>query len=162
MSDHRSTCAGFITMALSVCRIRIDRRIRLKRKTRKTFRFTAEHAAHALHILIGDGRLAAKDVAHALKRREGMIRDLRQRLAALEHGVASGIGSARKAVTRRAGKKPRRRMSPARRAALKLHGKYLGTVRPLSKANRAKVKAIRAKSGVRAAIAAARRIASRA
>ena len=131
----------------------------MKRKTRRTLKFTAEHAAHALHILIADGKLAAKDVVHALKRREGMIKELRQRLAGLEHGVASSIAGARKAVTRRAGRKPRRRVSAARRAAMKLHGKYLGTIRPLSKANRAKVKAIRGKSGVRAAIAAARKMA---
>jgi hypothetical protein len=132
----------------------------LKRKTRKTLKFTAEHAAHALHILISDGKVAAKDVAHALKRREAMVRELRSKLAALEHGVASGIADARKIVTRRAGRKPKRRVSAARRAAMKLHGKYLGTVRPLSKANRAKVKAIREKSGVHAAIRAARRMAT--
>jgi hypothetical protein len=50
-------------------------------------------------------------------------------------------------------------MTVARRAALKLHGQYLGHVRKLSKANKAKIKAIREKSGVRAAIAAARRMA---
>ena len=35
----------------------------LKRKTQKILKLTAEHAAHALHILIADGKLAAKDVA---------------------------------------------------------------------------------------------------
>ena len=133
----------------------------MKRKIRKTLKFTAEHAAHALHILVADGKLAAKDVASALKRREGMIQELRKRLAALEHGVASGLAGARRAVSRSAGKKPKRRVSPARRAALRLHGKYLGTVRPLSKANRAKVKAIRETKGVRAAIAAARKMGKR-
>jgi hypothetical protein len=133
----------------------------LKRKTRKTLKFTAEHATRALQVLIADGKLAAKDVANALKRRESMIRELKQKLAALEHGVASGIVDARKAVTRRAGRTPRRRVSAARRAAMKLHGKYLGTVRPLSKANRAKVKATRQKSGVRVAIAHARRLAGK-
>jgi hypothetical protein len=130
----------------------------LKRKTRKTFKFTAEHAVHALHILIGDGKLAAKDVAHALKRREGLIKELRTKLAALEHGVAAGMADARKAVTGRAGKRSRRRVSAARRAAMKLHGKYLGTVRPLSKQNRARVKKIREAKGVRTAIAAAKRM----
>jgi hypothetical protein len=122
-------------------------------------KFTAEHAANALHILIADGKLAARDVAHALKRREGMIKELRDKLASLEHGVASGIADARKAMTGRGRRAPKRRVSASRRAAMKLHGKYLGTIRPLSKANRAKVKAIREKSGVRAAIAAARKMA---
>jgi hypothetical protein len=38
-------------------------------------------------------------------------------------------------------------------------GRYMAAVRQLSKADRAKVKAIREKSGVRAAIAAAKRMA---
>ena len=130
----------------------------MKRKTRKLLRFTAENASRALQILIVDGKLAAKDVANALKRREAMIRELRDKLAALKHGVAAGITDTRKAVTWRSGRRPRRRVSAARRAAMKSHGKYLGAVRPLSKANRVKVKAIRAKSGVRAAIAAAKRM----
>lgn len=134
----------------------------MKRKPRKTLNITADRAAHALHILIADGKLAAKDVASALKRREGMIQDLRKRLAALEHGVASGIATTRKAVTRRAGRKPRRKMSAKRRAELRLHGRYLGSVRALPKAAKAKVKKIREAEGVRAAIAAAKRIAARA
>ena len=130
----------------------------MKRKTRKTLRFTAEHATNALHILIADGKIAAKDVAHALKRSEGMIKELRDKLAALGGEGADIVAGVRRAVTRRAARKPKRRVSASRRAAMKLHGKYLGTVRPLSKANRATVKAIRAKSGVRAAIAAAKRM----
>ena len=41
------------------------------------------------------------------------------------------------------------------------HGAYLGSVRPLSKANRAKVKAIRQKSGVQAAIAHAKKLSAK-
>jgi hypothetical protein len=132
----------------------------LKRKTRKTLRLTGDHAAHALHILIADGKLAAKDVASALKRREGLIRDLRQRLVALEQGAVSTIERTGKKVARKVAPKGRRAMSPARRAALKLHGRYLGTVRSLSKTNRSKVKSIREKKGVRAGIAAARKMAN--
>ena len=88
-----------------------------------------------------------------------MIRDLRQRLAALEKGAVSAMRRTGRRIARKASRKPKRKMTTARRAALKLHGQYLGTVRPLSKGSRAKVKAIRAKSGVRAAIAAARRMA---
>jgi hypothetical protein len=128
---------------------------RLKRKTRKPLNITADRAAHVLRVLIADGKLAAKDVTNALRRREQLIRDLRQRLVALEQGAVSAIERAGKRVAR----KPKRKMSAARRAALKLHGKYLGTVRTLSKADRAKVKAIREKSGVKAAIAAARKMA---
>ena len=131
----------------------------MRRKTRKTLKFTAEHAAHALHVLISDGRIAAKDVTSALRRRESMIRELRGKLAALEGGEVTKIAGAGRKVARKVERRAKRKMSAARRAALKLHGKYIGTVRTLPKAAKAKVKAIREKSGVHAAIKAARKMA---
>ena len=65
--------------------------------------------------------------------------------------------------TNAAGTKPHRRklhLTPARRAALKLQGRYLGYMRPLKPAQKAKVKKIRATKGIRSAIAAAKRLAS--
>jgi hypothetical protein len=117
-------------------------------------RIRPDHAAHALHTLIAEGKLTANAVTNALKRREKLIAALRHRLAALESGAVWTTTNAWKRAARK-----RRRLSAARHAALKLHGQYLGFVRPLSKANRAKVKAIREKSGIKAAIAAARRMA---
>ena len=60
----------------------------------------------------------------------------------------------------RAGKTTRRkpRLTAAQRRALKLQGKYMGTMRGLKPAQRAKVKKIRSVRGIRAAIAAARRL----
>jgi hypothetical protein len=57
-------------------------------------------------------------------------------------------------------KATRRRMTitPARRAQLKLQGQYLGYMRGLKPRQKAKVRAIREKKGVRAAIAAAKRM----
>ena len=55
-------------------------------------------------------------------------------------------------------KKP---VSAARRKQMAEHGAYLGSVRPLSKANRAKVKATRQKSGVQVAIAHAKKLAGK-
>jgi hypothetical protein len=89
-----------------------------------------------------------------------MILDLRQRLASLERGEVAKIAGAGRRVARKVERKVKRKMSAARRAALKLHGKYIGSVRTLTKAGRAKIKAIREKSGVRAAIAAARKMAT--
>jgi hypothetical protein len=59
------------------------------------------------------------------------------------------------------GGKPRRKLalSPARLKALRLHGKYLGYLRHLKPRAKAKVRALRAKKGVRAAIARARKLA---
>ena len=58
------------------------------------------------------------------------------------------------------GKKVRRRprLSPEQREALKLQGKYMGTMRGLSPKRRAVVKKIREEKGIRAAIIAARRM----
>jgi hypothetical protein len=58
--------------------------------------------------------------------------------------------------------RPRRKLqlSPARRAALKLQGQYLGHMRGLKPRQKAQVKRIRAAKGVRAAIAAAKQLAS--
>lgn len=120
-----------------------------------------ERAAQALSILIHEGKLKAADVTRALRRRERLIRELTGRLSSLGHEV-SGVAASlvgrrgRRATGRRSAK-----ISKAQRAARKAQGHYLGAIRPLSKANRAKVKAIREKAGVRAAIATAKRIAAR-
>jgi hypothetical protein len=55
--------------------------------------------------------------------------------------------------------RPPRRLSPQRRAALKLQGQYLGQVRKLSPAQRARVKKLREAKGVHAAIRFATRLA---
>ena len=57
--------------------------------------------------------------------------------------------------------KPRRKLklSPARLKTLRLHGKYLGYLRHLKPRQKAKVRALRAKKGVKAAIKRAKRLA---
>jgi hypothetical protein len=131
----------------------------LKGKTRKNLTITPELAVNALRALIAEGKIAAADVAAALKRRERLIRDLRQRLVALEQGAMSAMGTAGRQVQHRAARRPKRKMTAARRAALKLHGRYLGHIRTLPKMARSRIKAIREKSGVQAAIGAARKLA---
>ncbi|HEY3174145.1 MAG TPA: hypothetical protein VGK94_00120 [Candidatus Polarisedimenticolia bacterium] len=58
------------------------------------------------------------------------------------------------------GKKPRRkpRLTANQRKALKLQGKYMGTMRGLSSARRARIKKIRVEKGIHAAIVAARKM----
>jgi len=76
-----------------------------------------------------------------------------QRLApALEAGSAARPGNP--AVRGR-----KLRLSAARRAALKLQGQYIGGLRNLKPKQKARVKALRAKSGLRAAIRMAKRLA---
>lgn len=132
----------------------------MKRKTQKTLKITADRAAHVLHILIAEGKLTAKHVADALKRREQLIHDLRQRLEALERGAVSAIETTGRKIARKVTTTAKRRMSPARRSALKLHGRYLGHIRMLPKTAKTKIKAIREKSGVQAAITTARKMAA--
>src|SRR5262249_52037877 len=99
----------------------------------------------------------------ALSRRERLIRELRERLAKL--GVeAGGLGTRAKPRVRAAGGPGRSRrrgkpVSAARRAAMRAQGRDMAAGARLAKAGRAKVKAIREKSAVSAAIAAAKRMA---
>jgi hypothetical protein len=55
----------------------------------------------------------------------------------------------------------RRELSPQRRAALKLQGRYMGHTRLLKPREKAQVKALRATKGIHAAIALAARLSKR-
>ena len=130
----------------------------MRRKTRKALKLSAEHAAVALNLLIQDGKIAAADVARALKRREKMIQDLRARLNALEEAaapVARRLAADGRRAYLRARPKAKKAISRAQRVARQAQGRYMAAVRSLSKDARAKIKAIRAESGVDAAIKAA-------
>lgn len=131
----------------------------MKRKNRRALKLNAEQAVKVLHHLIAEGKLAASDVMNALKRREAMIADLRRRLMALEQGEIAKIGATGKGLARKVQRKARRRLSAATRAKYRLMGKYMGTVRNLPKDAKAKISAIREKSGLTVAIAAARKMA---
>jgi hypothetical protein len=80
------------------------------------------------------------------------------RMDAILSHVVGGNGHATARPTRRGRVL---KLTPARRRALKLQGTYIGTIRTLKPALKAKVKQIRAEKGIRAAIAAARGMAGR-
>lgn len=127
------------------------------KKVPKRLSFGQEEAAQALHMLISEGRVATRELRAMLKRQK-LIEGLRRRLAALEaqgFAVSNNVRRSVKPAVRRV----KRKVSSARRTAMKAQGKYLTAIRRLPKATRAKIKAIREKSGVKAAIAAAKRIA---
>ena len=136
-----------------------------RRKTAMLPRISAEQARQALHVLVAEGRIAAREVANALARREKLVRELRSRLTALgEDAVgamdraARGAGvslSTRRAVRRRA----RVAITAAQKSARQAQGRYLGAIRRLSKASRARIREIRKRQGVQAAIAAAKKLA---
>jgi len=107
-------------------------------------------------------------VRKALQRRDRLIRALRSSLAALETGAVKvgrqfkgspfSIGRRAKAA-KRPTKRRRPKISTATRKLYQQQGRYMAVVRQLPKTARAKIKAIREKSGVRAAISAAKRMA---
>ena len=140
----------------------------MARHRKASLGLSAEQARQALTVLIQEGKLAAGEVRKALQRRDRLIRALRGSLAALETGAVSvgkwlskgSVSMARKARPARrrvARRKPR--ISAATRKMYQQQGRYMAALRQLSKQARAKIKAIREKSGVRAAIAAAKRMA---
>ncbi len=135
----------------------------MARRRKSTLSFSGNQARQALAVLIQEGKLAAGEVRNALLRRERLIRALRASLSALEQGVGTlGRRIARPAtravVKRVARKKPR--ISAATRKMYQAQGRYMAAVRQLPKEARAKVKAIREKSGVEAATRAAKKMTS--
>ncbi len=138
----------------------------MRRKTKKALRLSAHHAGVALQMLVEEGKIAASDVARALKNREKMIKELRARLAALETAArpvarrlaTAGRKAARRAA-RRAAPKARQAITRAQRVARQAQGRYMAAVRRLSADTRAKIKEIRKESGVDAAIKAAQKMA---
>ena len=127
-------------------------------------KFSPSQAHYALNVLISQGKLRIAHIRKALKSRETEIRSLRERLAALEHFAPAALA--------RAGRKPGRparaarrsrvrhiRMSPRVRALRQLQGKYMGYVRRLKPAEKARVRSVREKQGIEEAIRLAKSLA---
>ncbi len=138
----------------------------MARGRRSSLAISAEHARQALAVLVQEGKLKAGEVQKALQRRDRLVKALKASLAALEQGVGR-LGRQFKdspfpMVSRRArpakpkGARRKPRISAATRKMYQAQGRYMAALRPLSKAQRVQVKRIRRKSGVRAAIAAAK------
>ena len=146
----------------------LDLERRAMARHRKALGLSAEQARQALTVLVQEGKLAASEVRRALQRRNRLVRALKASLAALESGAISVRrrinGSSPMARTARTAKRKvasrKRRISAATRKMYRQQGGYMAAVRRLPKAARAKVKVIREKSGVRAAVAAAKKIAT--
>lgn len=90
------------------------------------------------------------------------IAAVRRSLSVLDRALSRLAARARR-VGRQTVSAPMRarklKLSPARRRALQLHGKYLGYVRQLKPRAKAQVRTLRIKKGLRAAIAKARKLA---
>ncbi len=130
----------------------------VRRKTKKALRLSAHHAGVALQMLIDQGKIAASDVARALKNRERMIKELKAKLAELEsvsRPVARRVASAGRKAVRRAAPRARKAITRAQRVARQAQGRYMSAIRSLSQDARVKIREIRKQSGVDAAIKAA-------
>jgi hypothetical protein len=92
------------------------------------------------------------------------IRMIRSSLTAIDRSlgrlVALTNGAGRGASWERGPQKRKLKLSPKRRAALKLQGSYIGYLRNLQPRQKAQVKALRAEKGFRAAITFAKRLAA--
>jgi hypothetical protein len=98
-------------------------------------------AEYVLEVLVARRKVGAAQIRSILKEREAEITALRRRLASLE-GAAGGAGASAGA----------RRSSPKLRALRRMQGRYMGFVRRLKPAEKARVRAVREKKGLGPAI----------
>ncbi len=96
-------------------------------------------------------------VANEILNLRRSLRALDKSLRRLGPMLSSGEGDGR--VQKRAPVRRTLHLSPQRRAALKLHGRYIGYIRQLKPRQKAQVRKTREAKGVRVAIARARRLA---
>lgn len=122
-------------------------------------KLTPNQSHYVLNTLLSQKAVRPTQVEKALRGRDQEIRNLREQLASLESlsgggSRASGRRRGRPPGDGRAAEKPRARraMSPKVRALRRLQGKYMGYVRGLKPAEKARVRAVREKQGMNAAI----------
>lgn len=115
---------------------------------------TPDESHYVLQSLISAGAVRSSQVEKALRGRDDEIRSLRERLASLER-LSSTRGAAdrrRGRPSRGPGRPARRRMSAKTRALRRLQGKYMGLVRGLKPAEKARVRSVREKQGMGGAL----------
>ena len=119
---------------------------------------TPNESHYVLQSLVAAGAIRQSQVDRALRGRADEIRRLRERLASLESlapRIAAASAGRRRAARRAAAPgrpRARRRMSPKTLALRKLQGKYMGLVRGLKAPEKARVRTVREKQGMAAAI----------
>lgn len=115
-------------------------------------RMTPAESHYVLQTLLAQRKVRESQVAAVLGGRTKEIADLRERLATLE-GIQSGSRRrGRPPATARAARRRNVTISPKVRALRRLQGKYMGYVRRLKPAEKARVREVREKQGIQAAI----------
>jgi hypothetical protein len=106
---------------------------------------------YVLQALVAKGNVAAQHVRKILRDRDREVASLRRRLTELEQlgsrAVAKAVGEVSSPVAR-----TRRRLSPKVRALRRQQGKYMGLVRRFKPAEKTRVRVVREKKGLPAAI----------
>jgi hypothetical protein len=117
-------------------------------------RITPAESHYVLQSLISQGRVRLNQVKAVLNGRSKVIAELRERLASLEgmRGGRSRRVGRKAAAPKRSTQKRRVAISPKVRALRRLQGKYMGYVRRLKPAEKARVREVREKQGMQAAI----------
>ena len=117
---------------------------------------------YVLQTLLARRKVVARHVKEILRDWKKEIAALRDRLATLEELGGRGAAKARRKAARKtaakAGRKAtakvraKRRLSPRVLALRRKQGQYMGLVRRLTEAEKARVRAVRVKNGLPAAI----------
>jgi hypothetical protein len=129
----------------------------------RTMKMTPDESYYVLQTLISQRRIRESQVRAVLNGRAKEIAELRQRLATLEgmKGRAARRDGRRAGANRRPARRRPVAISPKVRALRRLQGKYMGYVRRLKPAEKARVRAVREKQGMPAAIQLAASLATR-
>ena len=110
---------------------------------------------YVLQTLLAQRKIAARHVQAILADWQKEIAALRERLATLEDLGVRGAKKAGRRVAAKAGRaeaRVKRRLSPKVRALRRQQGQYMGLVRRLKAGQKARVRAVREKKGLPAAI----------
>jgi hypothetical protein len=110
---------------------------------------------YVLETLLAQRKVGAKHVQAILKDWQKEVAALRERLATLEDLGVRSVEKAGRRVAAGAGRvevRVKRRLSPKVRALRRQQGRYMGLVRRLKAAEKARVRALREKKGLPAAI----------
>jgi hypothetical protein len=136
------------------------------RRRRSSLAISAEEAHQVLTLLVHEGKVAASTVQKALKHRERLILEVRERLAKLGiEGLELGTRVARRArgelrAAKRVSRPTRKRaISAAARKMYQQQGRVHGRAQAALEGRSEEDEAIRERSGVNTAIAAAKRMA---
>ena len=115
-------------------------------------RMTPAESHYVLQTLLAQRKVRQNQVTAVLGGRTKEIADLRERLAALEGIKGASRGKGRRKAAARPARRRNVTISPKVRALRRLQGKYMGYVRRLKPAEKARVREVREKQGMQASI----------